>query len=130
MDNTSSFERKTLLTRRVAIMWIRMAPSNGYCSPTRLNEYVSLIVFIFIFFFFRGPSTIVLRCSVVITVVGELFVVDDRFPVVLGFHAFSRLVYRAPRRFSGFGRREQHRIRCHVVLFAVMDPVQEINQEP
>lgn len=65
----------------------------------------------------------------VITVVRELFVVDYRFPVVVGFHSLPGLVYRAPRRLTRFGRRQQYRIGRHVILFAVMDPVQEVNQK-
>lgn len=68
-------------------------------------------------------------CSMVITVVRELFVVDYRFPVVVGFNSLPGLVYRTPRRLARFGRRQQYRIGRHVVLFAVMDPVQEVNQK-
>lgn len=65
----------------------------------------------------------------VIAVVRGLFAVDYRSPVVVAFHFFPGLVYSAPRRLPGFGRRKQHRIGRHVVFFAVMDSVQEVNQK-
>lgn len=65
----------------------------------------------------------------VIIVVRVLLVVDNRFSVLFSFLSFPGLVYRAPRCLSRLGGREQHRVGRHVVLFAVVDPVQEVNQQ-
>jgi len=96
-----------------------MAPSDEYFSATRSN--ISLYNTEF------SRSSIV--CSVVIAVVCKFFVVNNRFPVVFGFHSFPWLVYGSPRRLSRLRRRKQYRIRRHVIFFAMVHSVQEVNQK-